>query len=94
LRIVSELREPPREMVQGIHIPGPALLERAAHQLLHDFQDRLAKARQDWRLPTMDELQKLAGKRMPKNPHLDAIIARAVALAETWMPHPRVAATS
>lgn len=90
--IVRDLRQPPPEMMQGIQIPGPALLERAAQQLLHDFHDRLARARQDWRLPTMEELRKLAARRMPKNPHLDAIIARAVAMAETWMPQPALQA--
>jgi stearoyl-CoA desaturase (Delta-9 desaturase) len=91
VRVVSDLRQPPPEMIQGIQIPGPALLERAAWQLLHDFHDRLERARQDWRLPTLEELQKLAARRMPKNPHLDAIIARAVALAETWMPQAKAA---
>jgi stearoyl-CoA desaturase (Delta-9 desaturase) len=85
--IVRELRHPPREMVHGIHIPGPALMEKAAHQLLHDFADRLAKARQTWRVPTFEELQAVAARNMPKNPHLDKIIARAEELAQVWMPN-------
>jgi stearoyl-CoA desaturase (Delta-9 desaturase) len=85
-RIVSDLRHPPREMVQGIHIPGPALMEKAAHQLLQDFADRLAKARENWRVPTLVELQAIAARNMPKNPHLDKIIARAEELADEWMP--------
>lgn len=84
--IVRELRAPPREMVKGFQIPGPALMERAAQQLLQDFADRLARAREGWRMPTAEELRKIAAKRMPKNPHLDAIIERASAMAQEWMP--------
>jgi stearoyl-CoA desaturase (Delta-9 desaturase) len=61
-------------------------MEKAAHQLLHDFADRLAKAREGWRVPTLDELQAIAARNMPKNPHLDKIIARAEELAEEWLP--------
>jgi stearoyl-CoA desaturase (delta-9 desaturase) len=84
--LVRDLRQPPREMVDGFHIPGPALMERAAQQLLHDFADRLARAREGWRPPTLEELRRIAVKRMPKNPHLDAVIERAVALAADFMP--------
>lgn len=86
LRIVSDLRAPPKELIKGIQVPGPALMERAATQLLHDFSDRLEKARQSWRMPTLEELQKIAASRMPRNPHLDAIVERARELAESWMP--------
>jgi stearoyl-CoA desaturase (delta-9 desaturase) len=84
--IVWDLRHPPKEMVQGIHLPGPALMEKAAHQLLQDFADRLAKAREGWRVPTIEELRAIAVRNMPKNPHLDAILARAEELAAEWMP--------
>jgi stearoyl-CoA desaturase (Delta-9 desaturase) len=84
--IVHDLRHPPKEMVKGIHVPGPALMEKAAHQLLQDFADRLAKARETWRVPTFEELQAIAARNMPKNPHLDTIIARAQELADEWIP--------
>jgi stearoyl-CoA desaturase (Delta-9 desaturase) len=84
--IVSDLRHPPREMVKGIHVPGPALMEKAAQQLLQDFADRLAKARETWRVPTFEELQAIAARNMPRNPHLDKIIARAEELADEWLP--------
>jgi stearoyl-CoA desaturase (Delta-9 desaturase) len=89
--LVRDLRPPPRELVQGIQIPGPALMERAATQLLQDFADRLEKARQGWRVPTFEELRAIAAKRMPRNPHLDAIVERARELADNWMPQPQPA---
>jgi stearoyl-CoA desaturase (Delta-9 desaturase) len=84
--IVRELRHPPKELVQGIQIPGPALMERAAHQLLQDFADRLAQARQTWRMPSGEELQALAARTLPKNPHLDGITRRAQELSAHWKP--------
>jgi stearoyl-CoA desaturase (Delta-9 desaturase) len=86
--LVRDLRKPPPELVKGIQVPGPAVMERAAAQLLHDFADRLEKARQSWRMPTLEELQKIAARRMPRNPHLDEIVARARDLAESWRPRP------
>ena len=50
------------------------------------FADRLAKAREGWRVPTVEELRAIAIRNMPKNPHLDAILARAEELASEWMP--------
>jgi stearoyl-CoA desaturase (Delta-9 desaturase) len=86
VRLVWDLRAPPADLIKGIQVPGPALMERAAAQLLQDFADRLEKARQSWRMPTLEELQAIAAKRMPRNPHLDDIVARARDLAESWMP--------
>lgn len=84
--VVRDLRHPPKEMMKGVHVPGPAMMEKAAHQLLQDFADCLAKARETWRVPTLEELRAIAAHNMPKNPHLDKIIARAEELADQWLP--------
>jgi stearoyl-CoA desaturase (delta-9 desaturase) len=92
--IVWDLRPPPRELVKGRQEVGPAILEKAAAQLVREFALKLEKAKAAWRLPTIEELQSLARRRrMPlKSPHLPEIFERALAIARTYAQGPQLSA--
>ncbi len=81
--VVWDLRPAPQDLRQGRQTVAPVMIERAAAQLVGDFAARLAKAKAEWRIPSLEELRKLAASRLPKTPQLDEIIERAMAIARS-----------
>lgn len=78
LGVVWDLKQPPKEVLEGSRQIPTSILEKAASRLAKSWRESLG----GWKIPELSTLREFAGSCLPQSPGFDRVVQRALEILQ------------